>query len=135
MSQSHQGIVQGKEWVNKRVAEAGSEEAKKYGRPKTEEEKMILSIESPKFWLGKNRDEETKRKISETKKEKGLSDKQKELLYKKVYKYNITTNQIFEIFESTGEAAKKINVNQSTISRWCQNNKIIDNYLWTYIKK
>jgi len=59
---------QSKEWVERRIPKAGSEEAKKYGRPKTEEDKKRLSENSPKFWQGKSRSQETKDKISAVKK-------------------------------------------------------------------
>ena len=122
---------QTKDWVNKRIAKAGSEDAKKYGREKTDDERLHLSVKSPKYWLGKSRDEETRLKISETKKEMGLSDKQKEVICKKVYKINLTTGKITN-YESTSEASKIENVNQSTISRWCSKNKIINNIMWRY---
>ncbi|MFW6246615.1 MAG: GIY-YIG nuclease family protein [bacterium] len=132
MSRSHLGIKQTNEWVNKRIANAGTEEAKKYGRRKTDIEKQELSDKSPKYWLGRERDEKTKEKISRTKKERGLSDKQKNILFKTVYKKNPKTNEILETFESTSHASTIIGVNQSTISRWCKNNKIIKGFLWTY---
>lgn len=131
MSKSHLGIKQTDNWINKRIASAGSDEAKKYGKKKTEEEKLYLKNVSPKYWLGKNRDNETKLKISNTKKEKGLSVKQKEVLCKKVYKKNIITN-IITNYDSTAIAATCENVNQSTISRWCLKNKTINNYIWSY---
>ena len=131
MSRSHQGIKQTDSWINKRVAKAGTENAKKYGRRKTEEEKLILSVNSPKFWLGKTRDDETRRKISKTKKERGLSSLQKEIICKKVFKIDLKTNKIIT-YESTGIASNFEGVNQSTISRWCSKNKIIDNILWRY---
>lgn len=131
MSKSHLGIKQTDNWINKRIASAGSEEAKKYGKKKTKEEKQYLKNISPKYWLGKNRDNETKSKISNTKKEKGLSVKQKEVLCKKVYKKNIITN-IITNYDSTAIAATCENVNQSTISRWCLKNKTINNYIWSY---
>lgn len=133
MSKSHQGIKQTNRWIENRIAEAGSEEAKKYGRAKTEEEKQELRIKSPKFWQGKKRDDETKRKISETKRKQGLSDKQKENICKKVYKINLIDNTI-KSFESTENASIFENVNQSTISRWCSKNKTINNILWSYNK-
>jgi len=132
MSKSHQGTIQDNEWVKKRVAKAGTNEAKKYGKPKTEKDKINLSLNSPKFWQGKNRDEETKKKISETKKILGFSDKQKEIICKKVYKINTYTNKVIQIFDSTAHASKIENVNQSTISRWCSKNKIIKGILWRY---
>jgi len=131
MSKSHLEIKQTDNWINKRIAKAGTVEAKKYGKPKTEEEKLKLSKSSPKYWLGKNRDEITKQKISETKKNTGLSDKQKEVICKKVYKINTISN-ISQTFSSTKEASIGEGVNQSTISRWCSKSKIIDGFLWKY---
>ena len=131
MSRSHQGIKQTDSWINKRVAKAGTENAKKYGRRKTEEEKLILSVNNPKFWLGKTRDDETRRKISETKKFNGPSQKLKDATYKTVYRKSLETNKIIT-YESTGIASNFENVNQSTISRWCKNNKIVDGYSWSY---
>lgn len=132
MSRSHLGKKQSNNWINKRIAIAGTDEAKKYGRKKTNEEKKYLSDNSPKYWLGKNRDNNTKEKISNTIKEKGLSDKQKKILYKKVYVRNPKTNEPIETYESTVHASNVIGVNQSTISRWCKNEKTIKNKLWTY---
>ena len=132
MSRSHLGIKQTNEWINKRIATAGTEEAKKYGRNKTDDEKKLLSEKSPKYWLGKSRDDKTKEKISKTKKEKGLSNKQKKILFKKVYVRNPKTNEVIETYESTVHASNVVGVNQSTVSRWCKNEKIIKNKLWTY---
>jgi len=131
MSRSHIGIVQNENWINKRIAKAGSDEAKKYGKMKTNEEKELLSINSPKYWLGKNRSDDTKLKISKTKIEKGLSSKQKDVLYKRVYKINLLTNYIQE-FESTKCASLIECVNQSTISRWCKNNKVVNGFQWKF---
>jgi hypothetical protein len=72
MSISRKGKPKDQNWIKKAISAAGSEEAKKYGRPKTDEDKRYLSENSPKFWLGKKRDEETKIKVSQTKKAKGL---------------------------------------------------------------
>lgn len=132
MSISHLGIKQNDTWINKRISKSGSDDAKKYGKPKTELEKNLLSLNSPKYWQGKKRDEETIKKISQTKKEKGMSAKQKELLCKKVYKVDAITNDIIETFDSTLLASISENVNQSTISRWCSGNKIIKNIQWRY---
>jgi group I intron endonuclease len=131
MSKSHLGIVQSEEWINRRIAKAGTDEAKKYGKTKTEDEKTQLSINSPKYWKGKSRDTKTKEKISKTKLENGLSEKQKEVLLKKVYKVDIINNTTIE-YESTLSASIAENVNQSTISRRCSKNKIIKNILWKY---
>lgn len=131
MSRSHSDIKQTEEWVNKRVAKAGSDEAKKYGKKKTEEEKKHLAENSPKFWSGKSRSEETKRKISETKLRTGLSEKQKKTLCKIVVRKDISTDEI-KIFDSTKIAADYIGKNQSTVSRWCSNKKTIDGFMWIY---
>jgi group I intron endonuclease len=132
MSKSHLGLKQTENWVSKRIAIAGSDGAKKYGKVKSEEEKNNISIKSPKYWLGKNRDVKTKLKISETKMMNGLSDRQKEVICKKVYKTDLINN-VTTTFESATDAAKFEMVNQSTISRWCQKNKIINNISWGYL--
>ncbi len=132
MSQSHLGKKQHDTWINKRIAPAGSDEAKKYGRVKTDEEKKMLSEKSPRYWLNKKRDDETIKKISKTKKEKGLSQKQKNLLYKKVFVKDVNTNEILNLYDSTTAASKVVGVNQSTISRWCKNNKVVINKRWSY---
>jgi len=121
MSIAHSGKKQNHTWIKKRISLRGSEEAKKYGKPKSEDDKKYLSENSPKFWAGKNRSEDTKTKISETKKINGLSNKQKELLCKRVIAYNPITNETINLFESTGDAAKFYNTSQSTISRKCSN--------------
>jgi len=132
MSKSHLNIKQSKEWVEKRIYSAGSEEAKKYGKLKTDEERKYLSEISSKYWKGRSRDEETKNKISKTKIEQGLSNKQKEVICKMVYKINANENKIIKIYESTAEASKYENVNQSTISRWCSKNKKRKDIIWSY---
>jgi group I intron endonuclease len=132
MSKSHSGIKQTENWINNRIAKAGSDDAKKYGKIKTEEEKKIFSIKSPKYWQDKNRDTATKDKISKTKKENGLSDIQKQIICKKVYKINNKTNEIIQTYMSTSEASIPEKVSQSTISRWCSKNKVINDVLWKY---
>ncbi len=72
MSISRKGKPKTKEWIEKAIAPAGSEEAKKYGRPKTDEEKQYLSENSPKYWEGKKRTSETIKKVSESKKLAGV---------------------------------------------------------------
>lgn len=135
MSRSHLGIKQTDVWINKRIASAGTDEAKKYGRKKTDEAKKYISENSSKYWLGKNRDDKTKEKISKTKKENGFSKKQKEIICKKVYVIDVKTNKTINIYESTTHASNIVGVNQSTISRWCKSNKIKNNQKWTYIKR
>ena len=132
MSYSHKGIKQTETWIKKRIAPAGSDDAKKYGKVKTEEEKKYLSEHSPKYWLGKKRDEETRKKISETKKKRGVSKKQIKAYFKTVYKIDINTNKIVEKYISTNDAATQEGVNQSTISRWCKIDKIVNGYKWSY---
>jgi group I intron endonuclease len=118
MSRSHKGIKQTNNWITKRIAVAGTIDAKKYGKPKTEEEKKYLSENSPKFWLNKNRDEETKKKISETKKQQHTLPPNS----KKVEKYLILNGETIKIYNSTYEAAtNNLLYSQSKISRICNN--------------
>lgn len=119
MSNAHKGIVQSEEWINSRIAKKGTIEAKKYGKFKTDEEKKYISENSPKFWLGKKRDDSTKIKISETKKKNGLSEKTKKAICKKVIVFNSITNEIINTYDSTTETAKFYPLSQSTISRRC----------------
>jgi group I intron endonuclease len=133
MSDAHKGIKQSQEWISNRIHKAGSDEALKYGKIKTQEEKQYLSEHSPKYWKGKNRSEETKEKISKTKLNKNKINPLKEL-YKCVYKKNSKTGDLIQTYESTQIAGKLESVDQSTISRWCSNNKIKNEILWTYNK-
>ena len=133
-SLSHKGIKQNQNWIDNRIAKSGSDDAKKYGKKKTEEDKKYLSENSPKYWLGKTRSDETKKKISETKKKNGFTNIQKEKICKKVYLINVNTNKIIKEYESTQQASEVENVNQSTISRWCMTCKINDDNIWTYSK-
>lgn len=132
MSKSHKGIKQSEEWISKRVHKQGSDAAKKYGKSKTDEEKKHLSENAPKFWLGKQRSEETKRKVSETKKSRGMSEKTVTAICKSAYKENTTTGEIIK-YQSTTEASIDENVNQSTISRYCKNNKTVGGFRWHYL--
>lgn len=120
MSKSHKGIKQTDEWIRSRIAIKGSEEAKKYGRKKTEKEKKYLSENSPKFWLGKERSEETKEKIRKTKLKKGLSDKQKSIICKKVIAYDPITNKEINIYASSKEAGEALNLSNFSISNICR---------------
>jgi len=131
MSKSHLGIIQTNTWIGNRIAKAGTEEAKKYGREKTEDEKLQLSITSPRYWLGKERDSITKDRISKTKLKNGMSDKQKIALNKRVYKTNLGSDLVVE-YDSTALASKAEGVNQSTIARRCMSKKIVKNILWSY---
>ena len=133
LSKSHTGIKQDNAWIEKRIPKAGSEEAKKFGRSKTEEEKKFLSENSPKFWLGKTRSDKTRIKISETKKANGQSEKQIIASNKSVYSINLETREVIS-YTSTAQAANAIKVNQSSISRYCSKDKIVDGFVWTYNK-
>jgi group I intron endonuclease len=133
LSKSHTGIKQDSAWIEKRIPKAGSEEAKKFGRSKTEEEKKFLSENSPKFWLGKTRSDKTRIKISETKKANGQSEKQIIASNKSVYSINLETREVIS-YTSTAQAAIAIKVNQSSISRYCSKDKIVDGFVWTYNK-
>lgn len=131
MSKSHQGIKQSEEWISKRVHKQGSEAALKYGKPKTDEEKKYLSKNSPKFWQNKQRSDETKEKIRQTKLNSGMSEKTVAAICKPVYKLNLTTKDIKK-FQSTKEASINEGVNQSTISRWCKENKTVGEIRWSF---
>lgn len=119
MSNAHKGIKQSDKWINKRIYKKGSDNAKKYGKAKTEQDRKNLSENSAKFWQGKTRDDETRKKISETKKKKGMSEKTKNAICKKVIAYNPNTKEIIETYESTTTAAKFYPISQGTISRRC----------------
>jgi group I intron endonuclease len=132
MSKSHIGIKQTSDWISRRIAKAGTKEAKKYGKIKSNEEKKELSENSTKYWKGKKRNNETKKKISETKLKNGLSNVQKKKICKKVYLIDINNNIIIKEYESTANASLSEKINQSTISRRCKVNKIINGIMWTY---
>jgi len=115
MSEAAKGRKQTEEWVNKRIAKVNSEDAKKYGKAKTNEEKKYLSENSPKFWQGKSRDQETIDKIKEAKIKNGQS--------KQVALYNLLTKEILEIHNSIHDASINSIINkltESTISRQCK---------------
>jgi group I intron endonuclease len=61
MSKAGKGRKQSLEHIARKNAKAGTEDAKKYGRPKTEEEKQHLSeqLKEKAYWKGKKRDPET----------------------------------------------------------------------------
>jgi len=97
-----------------RTIKAGSEEAKRFGKTKTEEEKKYLSEISKgdkAYWFGKKRDEETNDKIRKTKLEKGIN--------KKVCRYDMDSQQLIDTWDSIEYASKMTNVSTSTIRRHC----------------
>jgi group I intron endonuclease len=131
MSLAGRGKKQTNTWIKKRISLAGSEEAKKYGKIKTEEEKIKLSDNSPKFWLGKSRSDDTKIKISETKKKQALLPANT----KKVAKVDAITGSILATYTSTTDAARQNpSLSQSSISRKCNGiTKNIGDVLWKFI--
>jgi len=132
LSNRLQGTKQSETWISNRISKKGSEEAKKYGRLKTEEEKEHLSKVSPKYWEGKNRSEITKNKISKTKLEMGLSDEQKRAICKRVL-VKTPQGECIAIYDSTSEASKFLAESQSTISRRCSGkSKNKGNYFFYY---
>jgi group I intron endonuclease len=133
MSKAHKGIIQSEEWINKRIPLKGSEEAKKCGRPKTDEQKKQLSENSPKFWQGKQRSDELKKKVSETKLANGVPEKFKQSCYKKVYIIDANTKEILHTFDSTTLAGKELGLHQSTVSERCKYEKIVKGWHYTYI--
>ncbi len=121
-------------WINKRIAKAGTIDAKKYGKPKTDEEKRHLSENSPKYWKNKNRSEETKKKISKTRLKNGMSEKTKEAICKMVIKYNPLNNETIAIYDSTADASRFNVESQSTISRrCCDKNKNNGDYFFKFL--
>lgn len=133
MSKSHTGIKQTDHWIKKRIHEKGSDNAKKYGRKKTDEDKKRLSEISPKYWLGKERDEETRRKISETKKRNGVSQKTLDAQAKTVYVINVENGE-YKSYHSTSQASQNEGISGATVSRYCNANKIKNGFKWTYVK-
>ena len=133
MSKSHTGIKQTDNWIKKRIHEKGSDNAKKYGRKKTDEDKKRLSEISPKYWLGKERDEETRRKISETKKRNGVSQKTLDAQAKTVYVINVENGE-YKSYHSTSQASQNEGISGATVSRYCNANKIKNGFKWTYVK-
>ncbi len=123
--------LQSSEWIDKRIAKAGSENAKKYGKIKTDEEKTYLSDNSPKFWLGKTRSDETKAKVSTTKKAHGLLPPNT----KKVGKFCAKTDKLLETYLSTTDAGRKNDgISQSKISRICNGiSKNKGEFIWKFI--
>lgn len=116
MSMAHKGTKQSSNWINNRISKAGSYDAKKYGRIKTNDEKQHLSINAARYWNGKSRDNKTKERISKTKKLQNIAPPNS----KKVEKYNIHNGDVLGIYRSTCEAAKfNTDLSQSTISRYC----------------
>lgn len=126
MSNAAKGRKQSNNWICNRIAKAGSEDAKKYGKLKSDKEKSYLSEISPKFWEGKTRDQETRDKISISKKGQLPSN------IKHVYKIDIENNILLDTYISTAEASRKnLTFTQSKISRIC-NNKAKSNEKFTF---
>lgn len=116
LSDTRRGRKQTPEWVAKRIPKAGTQEAKDMmGRFMTEEQKKHLS-EITKgenaFWYGKKRDEETIDKIRKTKLENGLS--------KQVCRFDMSKNEIIDVWDSIEYGAKMTGVSPSTIKRHCE---------------
>lgn len=130
MSNAAKGRKQSKEWVAKRIPPKGSEEAKKHGRPKTQEEREYLSKISPKYWQGKTRSQETRDKISRTKRERGFSDKQKASIKKQ--SQIVCKEKDGEIikYPSINEAARQNDVSGASISRYTKNERVVKGWRW-----
>jgi len=113
MSLSHKGIKQSDIWVSNRISKSGSEEAKKYSKLKTVEEKENLSKISKgenAYWFGKKRDLTNMKNIKIEK------------YGKKVIEFNRITNEVINRFNSIGEAVKSTGKTFDTITRHCNNN-------------
>jgi group I intron endonuclease len=122
LSESHKGKKQSHEWVTKRFPEKGSEDAKRWGRPKTEEQKQYLSDISKGekgFWFGKEKPQELIDKIKATK------AKQKDQILENntqkmgVGKYNKITGELLESYLSMSQASTKLGICYKTIYNRC----------------
>lgn len=122
ISNALKGRKQNPEWVAKRVPLKGSEEAKKCGRVKTEDQKKHLSnVTSGEngFWYGKSRSEDTINKIKETK------AKQKDQILESnvqkigVGKYDKVSGELLESYLSMKQAVKGLGVCYKTIYNRC----------------
>jgi len=137
MSKAGKGKKHDTLWVNKNVPPKGSQEALKYGRPKTDEQKKYLSENSPKYWQGKKRDEETVRKMTETKKAKGITEKQKEAYCRKVYRKNVKTGEIKE-FYSINDAMRESGHHFNSLTKYLNEEAVVkctldgQYYLWSF---
>lgn len=137
MSKSRTGIKQSAEWIANKTSSKGSIEALKYGRPKTDEQKKYLSENSPKYWQGKKRDEETVRKMTETKKAKGITEKQKEAYCRKVYRKNVKTGEIKE-FYSINDAMRESGHHFNSLTKYLNEEAVVkctldgQYYLWYF---
>lgn len=108
------GTKQRPDWIANRIPKAGSLEAKKYGTPKTEEQRKHLSENSGNYWLGKSRSKEHNLKVSQSKKGQLPSN------LKQVIKYNTSTGEELARYISTTEASRQNpDFHQSKISRIC----------------
>jgi len=123
MSQIGLGRKQTKEHIDKRITRG--EEAKKYGRTKTEEDKKYLSENSSKFWEGKKRDEETINKIKESKLLSGDS--------MPVYLYDLEKEEIIAEYRSMTEASKLTKFTYTKINNQCKFiNKTYSTQMFTF---
>ncbi len=122
ISDANKGRKQSAEWVAKRVPLKGSEEAKKCGRAKTEDQKKHLSnVTSGEkgFWYGKARSEDTINKIKETK------AKQKDQILENnvqkigVGKYDKVSGELLESYLSMSQASTKLGICYKTIYNRC----------------
>jgi group I intron endonuclease len=137
MSQSHKGIIQSDEWLDKRIHKSGSINAKKYGKLKTEEEKNNISIKTKgenSFWYGKTRSKETKDKISEKKKGTTLKESARLAICKTIYLIDIKNNKYTE-YESGKLLSSQTGIKTTTISYRCKKDYIDENSIkWSYNK-
>lgn len=125
MSNSHKGIIQTSEWKEKRIAKAGTEEAKKYGLPKTDEEREILSEKNRgenAYWFGKKRDPEMVKRMAESKRGKLMNpDAKKELMLRQAKKVEMTDSiGVITVFESQTDASAATGISVNSISSYCK---------------
>ncbi len=124
---SKKGEKQSEDLISRRIAVKGSDDAKKHGRARTEEEKEHLKeINSGEngYWFGKKRTETDFKSIQE------------ELNGKKVQQFNRKTNELIgDVFPSISEAARITGVHFDTINKHCKKNvkQFRSDISWKYI--
>lgn len=125
MSAAHKGRKQTADWTEKRIAKAGSADAKKYGSPKTEEEKLAMSEKGKgenAYWFGKKRDPEMVARMAATKTGVKMNpDAKRELLLRQGKQVEMTdTTGKVTIFESQTAASEATGISVNSISSYCK---------------
>lgn len=118
-----------------RIANAGKNNPN-YGNKWSEEQKKSLSeykkAHPSLYWLGKKRDKETCRKISETRKRLGIQSRTKNIKATKVIKMDLQGKEL-KLYDLIIDAAKENNVARQSIGKCCLGKrKTAGGYRWKY---